>query len=57
MVSQRSEKPIKGAPPRLSEVFPDVAFETLPVFVWLTMALSRPFGEDRLEFPLSILLI
>ena len=28
--------------------FPNVAFETVPMFVWLTMALSRPFKEDRL---------
>ena len=25
--------------------FPNVAFEMVPVFVWLTMALSRPFKE------------
>ena len=41
MVSMRSEKPI-CAPPRL-KCFPKVAFETVPLFVWLTMALSRPF--------------
>ena len=29
--------------------FPNVAFEMVPMFVWLTMALSRPFKEDRLE--------
>ena len=28
--------------------FLNVAFETVPMFVWLTMALSRPFKEDRL---------
>ena len=28
--------------------FPNVAFETVPMFVWLTMALSRPFNEDHL---------
>ena len=28
--------------------FPNVAFETVPMFVWLTMALSCPFKEDRL---------
>ena len=27
---------------------PNVAIETVPMFVWLTMALSRPFKEDRL---------
>ena len=26
---------------------------TFPIFVWLTMALSRPSKEDRLAFPLS----
>ena len=30
LVSMRSKKPI-GAPPRLSEVFPCVAFETVPM--------------------------
>ena len=33
--------------------FPSVAFETVPMFVRLTMALSRPFKEDRLALPLS----
>ena len=33
--------------------FPNVAFETVPMFVWLTMARSRPFKEDRLALPLS----
>ena len=28
--------------------FPNVAFETVPMFVWLTMALSHPFKEDCL---------
>ena len=28
--------------------FSNVAFETVPMFVWLTLALSRPFKEDRL---------
>ena len=27
------------------------AFETVPMFVWLTKALSRPFKEDRLALP------
>ena len=27
--------------------FPNVAFETVPMFVWLTMALSRPFKERQ----------
>ena len=34
-------------------IFPNVAFETVPMFVLLTMALSRPFKEDRLALPLS----
>ena len=33
--------------------FPNDAFETVPMFVWLTMALSRPFKEDRRALPLS----
>ena len=33
--------------------FPNVAFVTVPRFVWLTMALSRPLKEDRLALPLS----
>ena len=51
MVSMCSEKPIR-IPPCLSG-FPNVAFETVPMFVWLTMALSRPFRKDRLALPLS----
>ena len=34
--------------------FHNVAFETVPMFVWLTMALSRPFKEALpLSTPLS----
>ena len=33
--------------------FPSVAFETVPMFVWLTMALSRPVKENGLAHPLS----
>ena len=33
--------------------FPSVAFETVPMFVWLTMTLSRPVKEDGLALPLS----
>ena len=33
--------------------FPNVAFETVPVFVWLTMALSRPSTKIVLALPLS----
>ena len=42
----RSEKPI-CAPPRLSEVFPNVTFETVLMFVRLPMDLSRPLKEGR----------
>ena len=42
MVSMCSEKPV-CAPPRLSE-FPNVVFETVPMFVSLTMTLSRRFN-------------
>ena len=38
--------------PSLSS-FPSVAFEAVPMFVWLTMVLSRPFKEDLLAVPLS----
>ena len=34
--------------------FPNVAFGTVPMFVWLTMALSRPFKEDHLALSLTI---
>ena len=34
--------------------FPSVAFKTVPLFVWLTMAVSRLFKEHRLAFPLSV---
>ena len=33
--------------------FPNIAFETILLFVWLTMALSQPFKKDRLVLPLS----
>ena len=33
--------------------FPNITFETVPVFVRLTMALSGPFKEDRLALPPS----
>ena len=51
MVSMRAKRPIimRSIPSLRS--FPNVAFETAPVFVWLTMALSRPFKEDRLALP------
>ena len=44
MVLMGSKKPI---------IMPNVAFEIVPMFVWLTMALSRPFKEDCLALPLS----
>ena len=34
--------------------FPNAAFQTVPVFVRLTMALSSPFREDRLALPLYV---
>ena len=37
--------------------FPNVAFETVPMFVLLTMVLSRPFKEDRRALPLSVPLL
>ena len=48
MVFMRSEKPIIMLSTRSLRSFPNVAFETVPMFVWLTKALSRPFKEDRL---------
>ena len=35
--------------------FPNVVFKMVPMLVWLTMALSRPFKEDCLALPLSSL--
>ena len=34
--------------------FPNVAFETVLMFVWLTMALSCSFKEDRLALPVPM---
>ena len=53
MVSMRSEKPIimRSIPSLRS--FPNVAFETVPMLVWLTMVLSRPFKERLLFLRLS----
>ena len=34
--------------------FPSVIFETVPMFTWLTTALSHPFKEDCLALPLPI---
>ena len=36
--------------------FPNVTFETVPVFVWLTLALSRPFTEGCLAVLLPLIL-
>ena len=36
--------------------FPNVAFETVPMLICITMALSRPSKEDRRALPLSTLL-
>ena len=33
--------------------FPNIAFETIPVFVWLTVGPSGPFKKDCLVLPLS----
>ena len=33
--------------------FPSVAFETVPMFIWLTMALSYPLKQDCWVLPLS----
>ena len=32
---------------------PNVAFKTVPMLVYFTMAFSRPLKEDRIAFPLS----
>ena len=47
LVSMRSEKPINYAHQLVFQVSPNVAFETVPIVVWLTIALSRPLKEDR----------
>ena len=50
----RSEKAHNYAFHPVSQRFPNVAFQTVPMFVWLTMALCRPFkDEDRLALLLS----
>ena len=43
--------PMRSTPSLRS--FPNLAFETVLVFVRLKMALSRPFREDHLALPLS----
>ena len=42
-MSMRYKKAIFGRSTPSVRSFPSVAFETVPVFVWLAMALSRPF--------------
>ena len=37
--------------------FPTIAFEMVPMFAWLRMALSHPFREDRLALPLVTVLL
>ena len=41
------------SPPSLRS-FPNVVFETVPMFIWLTMAISGSFKEDCLALPLSM---
>ena len=52
MIAVCSEKPRYATPSLRS--FPNITFGTVPVFVWLMMALSRPFKEDCLALPLSM---
>ena len=40
--------------PLVSQKFPIVAFETVPVFIWLTLALSCSFMEDCQALSLSL---
>ena len=35
-------------------IFPNVAFQTVPMFAWLTMALSCPFKENHQMLPPSM---
>ena len=52
-LSGRSEKPINYAPHPVSLTFPRRSFETVPLFVWLTMAFTLPFKKivERFLFP------
>ena len=52
MVSMRSEKTHMRPHPQYLRSVPTVAFQTVPIFVWLTMTLSRLFKKDRLALPL-----
>ena len=40
------------APHPVSQRFPNIVFEMVPMSIWLTMALSRPFQEDCLALSL-----
>ena len=53
IVSVHSEKLIIMRSTPSLRGFPNVAFETVPMFVWLTLTISRPFKEDLLALPLS----
>ena len=44
---------VRKSPYALSEDSLTFAFEAIRMFVWLTMALSRPFSEGRRALPLS----
>ena len=46
------KSPYMHFPPSLRS-FPNTAFETVPMFVWLTTALPHPFKEDHLVLLLS----
>ena len=53
MVSMRSEKPITMHSTLSLRSLSNVAFETVPVFVWLTVSLSCSVKEDYLGLSLS----
>ena len=55
MTSTRSRKRLTLSTLSLTS-FQSVAFETAPLFVWLMMALSRPFKNDRSVLSLSTVL-
>ena len=48
MAFMRSEKPIIMRSSPFRRHVPNVAFKTVPVFVWLTMTLSRPFFSRKI---------
>jgi len=55
MASMRSKTHMRSTPSLRR--LPNVAFKTVPMFVLLTMVLSRPFKEDRRALPLSVPLL